>query len=81
MPREDARTRGRRLVAEGRLQVLVVDRAEIAGVIRGDSGRYHYCGWRPDRGWWCECEARTQCGHLYALQLVTSEPASKRATA
>jgi hypothetical protein len=72
--REDARARGRRLVSEGRLVLRRVDDVEILAVCRGDSGQVHELGYHPDGGWWCDCEARTQCGHLYALQLVTVAP-------
>jgi hypothetical protein len=73
VPRETARERGRRLLAEGRLVVRRIDTSEITAVCRGDSGAIHRLGYRSSR-WWCECEARTQCGHLYALQLVTIAP-------
>ena len=71
--REDARERGRRLVAEGRLVIRRVDEVEIVAVCRGDSGEIHRLGYRDAR-WWCECPAKTQCGHLVALQLVCVAP-------
>jgi hypothetical protein len=71
---ENARDRGRRLVSEGRLILRRVDETEILAVCRGDSGELHELGYRQDAGWWCSCMARTQCGHLYALQLVTIAP-------
>ncbi len=73
MTREDARERGRRLAAEGRLVIRRVDETEILAVCRGDSGEIHRLGYRDSR-WWCDCEARTRCGHLYSLQLVTVAP-------
>jgi hypothetical protein len=72
--REDARARGRRLVAEGRLILRRVDETQIRAVCRGDSGELHELGYHPRGGWWCNCAAWTQCGHLYALQLVTIAP-------
>ncbi|MBA3737329.1 MAG: hypothetical protein H0W97_02050 [Actinobacteria bacterium] len=72
--RENARERGRRLAAEGRLVIRRVNNREINAVCRGDSGELHELGYHPGGGWWCACEARTQCGHLYALQLVTIAP-------
>ena len=45
MPREDALTRGRRLVSEGRLIVSYVSGRSIAAVCRGDSGSIHCLGW------------------------------------
>jgi hypothetical protein len=71
---EDARSRGRRLVAEGRLIVRRVNAVEIRALCRGDSGEIYELGYDPSGGWWCDCIARTQCGHLYALQLVTIAP-------
>lgn len=72
--RESARDRGRRLVAEARLILRRVDDVEILALCRGDSGRMHELGYHPSGGWWCDCEARTTCGHLVALQLVTIAP-------
>jgi hypothetical protein len=72
--RENARDRGRRLVAEGRLVLRRVNEREILAVCRGDSGQLHELGYHPSGGFWCSCMARTQCGHLYALQLVTVAP-------
>jgi hypothetical protein len=72
--RENARDRGRRLVAEGRLILRRVDEVEILAVCRGDSGELHELGYHPSGGWWCSCMARTQCAHLVSLQLVTVAP-------
>lgn len=70
MPREDATTKGRRYVSEGRLVVQEVTPARIRAVCRG-SGTVHLLGW--GRGsWWCSCPARGLCSHLVALRLVTS---------
>lgn len=70
MPREDAHTRGRRLLAEGRLIVKAVG-PEIEAACRGDSGQIHQLGYRAGR-FWCSCEARTRCAHLVALELVVT---------
>jgi uncharacterized Zn finger protein len=74
MPREDAITRGRRLVSEGRLIVSYVSGRTVTAVCRGDSGLIHRLGYDPGRGYWCACPAKTVCGHLRALMLVTIEP-------
>lgn len=74
MGRENVRDRGRRLVAECRLVIRRVDDTEIRALCRGDSGAMHEVGHHPAGGWWCSCPARTQCAHLYALQLVTIAP-------
>ena len=74
MPRETALDRGRRLVVEGRLVLRRVDDLEIRALCRGDSGQMHELGYHPNGGWWCDCPARTRCGHLVSLQLVTVAP-------
>jgi hypothetical protein len=71
---EDAITRGRRLVAEGRLIVSYVSGRSITAVCRGDSGQIHRLGYDPGRQWWCACPAKTKCAHVHALQLVTITP-------
>jgi uncharacterized Zn finger protein len=78
--RENAATKGRRLLVEGRVRVLEVD--EYAGValaeVRGDSSAVYSVS-RDERGWHCDCEARTRCSHVVALQLVTAlEPREPR---
>jgi hypothetical protein len=72
--REDARARGRRFVSEGRLVLRRVDETQILAVCRGDSGELHELGYDQAGGWWCDCQARTQCAHLYSLQLVCIAP-------
>jgi uncharacterized Zn finger protein len=70
MPREDARTKARRLLAEGRLIVRLVDEREIRAICRGDHGEIYSLG--HDAGsWYCTCPAKTTCSHLYALMSVT----------
>lgn len=72
MPREDAATKGRRMLAEGR---LTVERLTPSGLIvarcRGDSGAVYALGFDPDGSEWrCTCPSRGRCSHLRALQLV-----------
>ena len=68
MSREDALSKGRRYVSEGRLTITSVTDAEAQAVCRGD-GDIFICTAR--RGWWhCTCPARSRCSHLYALGLV-----------
>jgi len=72
--RENVQTKGRRLLTEGRLTVLVMnDSGLIAASCRGDSGEPPYAlGYDPRaREWRCTCEARGLCSHLVALKLVT----------
>ena len=76
MARENVETKGRRLLAEGRLEVTYVDRAQggrIVAECRGDSGARYALGYDPrTREWRCTCEARSRCSHLVALQLVVA---------
>jgi hypothetical protein len=52
MPRDNAETKARRYLTEGRLIVLAVDRGRrhIDGRCRGDGDHYHL-GYDPTRGW------------------------------
>lgn len=73
MPTESARTKGQRLLTEGRLTVTQVG-AVIAAECKGDSGEVYTLGYHPRTGWLCRCPARGTCSHLRALQLVTVKP-------
>jgi hypothetical protein len=73
MAREDAQTKARRLLGEGRLTIRRVNKAEVVGWCRG-TDRFHRLGWSADGGWWCSCEARGSCSHLLALQSVVTIP-------
>lgn len=69
MTREDAASKGRRYVAEGRLTIDSVTAAGVHAVARGD-GALHDLG-HNGRSWYCSCPAKTdQCSHLVALRLV-----------
>ena len=74
--RENARTKGLRLLTEGRLTVERVDNEArvIVAHCRGDSGDVYPLGYHPRTGWLCRCEARGRCSHLWALQTVTVKP-------
>ena len=68
--RENAFSKARRYLTEGRLLVVAVDENRIAGLCKGD-GQIYNLGLDP-RGWHCDCPALTdQCAHLRALRLVT----------
>ncbi len=73
MPREDAQSKGRRYVLEGRVQVYRVDDRVVRATVRGQ-GEVYRCGFDPGDGWWCACPARTRCCHLVSLQLVVVAP-------
>jgi hypothetical protein len=72
MTRDNAASKARRYLAEGRVIVTHArPRTAVRAVVRGD-GVLWRCGW--DGGsWWCECPVRSdQCAHLRALRLVTA---------
>jgi uncharacterized Zn finger protein len=71
--REDAATKARRLLAEGRCYVVRVSGDHVDAVIRGDTELHHI---RHDGGsWGCTCPAGNigsrRCSHIRALQLIT----------
>lgn len=73
MSREDASTKARRLLAEGRVRVLAASETEthISAEVRGDSASVYTCGYEADAGgWWCSCPARSACSHTLALKLI-----------
>lgn len=70
--REDAATKAKRLLGEGRLIVVAVDRRGVRATCRGE-GAVHELGWRPSTGWICSCPVVTdQCSHLRALRHVVA---------
>jgi uncharacterized Zn finger protein len=73
--RESAAVKGRRLLAEGRLTVIVAGDPARPGLIvaecKGDSGTVYALGYDfRSREWRCTCPALGRCSHLVALQLV-----------
>jgi uncharacterized Zn finger protein len=75
LPREDAATKGRRLLGEGRLRVLSITTRELQAECWGDSAELYTVGYRPG-GWYCSCPAFGRCSHMTALMLVTSRPST-----
>jgi len=72
MTRENAETKARRYLTEGRITVIRVAGDEVRATARGD-GRIYRCGHVAGKGggWFCTCPARTdRCAHLEALRLV-----------
>jgi len=68
--RENAFTKARRYLTEGRLLVVSVTEDRISALCRGD-GQIYNLELDP-RGWHCDCPAVTdQCAHLRALRMVT----------
>jgi hypothetical protein len=74
MSRENAATKSRRLLAEGRLRVLAVDLENWSarGECRGDSGAIYDVGRDRGAGWFCSCPAQSRCSHVFALELVVA---------
>lgn len=68
--RENAFSKARRYLTEGRLLIVFVDEDQIDALCRGDGRVYNL---RMRHGIWiCDCPAVTdQCSHLRALRLVT----------
>jgi hypothetical protein len=71
--REEARSKARRLLAEGRLTIRTIGRDAIIANVRGDSARIYAVVWDPT-GWFCPCDAAGRCSHILAVQLVVLEP-------
>jgi uncharacterized Zn finger protein len=71
--REDARTKARRLLGEGRVTVRCLGPDVIVARVRGDSAREYSVAWDPV-GWSCPCAALGRCSHIIATQLVVLEP-------
>jgi uncharacterized Zn finger protein len=71
--RENAATKGRRYLVEGRLTVQAIAPASVAATCRGDSGTVYRLGFDGDNAY-CSCPAVTRCSHLVALMLVTLRP-------
>jgi uncharacterized Zn finger protein len=71
--RENAATKGRRYVTEGRLTVRAISPGTTEATCRGDSGVVYTLGFDARRDY-CDCPARGRCAHLVALLLVTLHP-------
>jgi uncharacterized Zn finger protein len=68
--RENAATKARRLLTEGRVTIVHADEGGVAALVRGDTAmtyRVTHAGGE----WRCDCPARTRCSHVQALMLVT----------
>jgi uncharacterized Zn finger protein len=68
--RENADTKARRLLTEGRVIVLEAHGRHVEAFVHGDSGVYvvtHSNGW-----WSCDCPHHGRCSHVRAVQLVTA---------
>lgn len=70
--RENAASKARRYLVEGRVVIEIAGRAGVVALVRGD-GTHHRVSY--DRGgWYCTCPARGRCAHLLAVGLIVSRP-------
>jgi uncharacterized Zn finger protein len=68
--RESVQTKGRRLLAEGRVEI-VTRLPELALARVKGSEQVHTVRWERGRGWSCDCEAGARrCSHRVAVALV-----------
>jgi uncharacterized Zn finger protein len=71
--RENARTKARRLLVEGRIEIVRLDEQGCLALVRGDSGEIRSV--RFERGaWTCDCPAPGYCSHAMACALVVVVP-------
>lgn len=75
MTRENAETRGARLLTEGRLVVTAASPGYFAAVVRGSADLHDVTFGRG--GWSCTCPARGRCSHLHAAALVAAPTAAR----
>ncbi len=68
--RESVEVKGRRYLTEGRLRIRSVQGDEVQAIARGN-GHLYRLG-HDERGYFCDCPARSRCAHLVALQLVVA---------
>lgn len=69
--RENAATKARRLLVEGRVLVRYAGPEGIRAFVRGDSGCLRRVSYENAR-WFCDCPARgDRCSHVMAVQAVT----------
>ena len=73
MPREDARTKARRMLGEARVTIRRLEPDVIVASVRGNSAREYLVSWDP-AGWASPCDALTTGSHIIAVQLIVLEP-------
>ena len=77
MARENAATKARRLLTEGRLMVSFAAGNLIEADVRGDSGHIYHVIHSPGK-WSCNCAARGRCSHVSAVMLIAAVPVETR---
>jgi uncharacterized Zn finger protein len=72
VPREAAFEKGRRLLIEGRVRMLMVrdEDREVSAEVRGDSAKVYAVSYDPVSGWFCSCQGYATCSHVRAVMLV-----------
>jgi hypothetical protein len=73
--RESVQTKARRLLAEGRVEVIRRVGGLAIARVRGTAA-VHEVRWQRELGWTCSCDAgapRRSCSHQVAGQLVVVE--------
>ena len=78
-PRESARARAMRLLAERRVLITRVLPTSVLAYVRGDSGELRTVTWDPRRGWRCSCPAIGLCAHGHAVASVVAVPPASTA--
>lgn len=73
--REDAQTKSRRLLVEGRVVITAVAGSHVEARVRGD-GVIHDVTANGD-AWSCSCPARGRCSHLLAVGHVVATNRSR----
>jgi uncharacterized Zn finger protein len=71
--REDARTKAVRLLKEGRVSILRVDRRGALAIVRGDTAAIYEVTFDGVR-WRCTCPALAVCSHALSVQRVVVPP-------
>jgi hypothetical protein len=74
MPRESAKTRAMRLLAERRVMIVRVLPTSVRALVRGDSGEIREVTWDSRHGWACSCPAIGLCAHGHAVASVVVVP-------
>jgi len=77
MPRENAATKGRRYLVEGRVILTDVGEGYVRANVRGEGAMYHTA--YSSGTWSCTCPAVRDCAHIRALKCCTApEPELSR---
>jgi uncharacterized Zn finger protein len=77
MSRENAESKARRYLAEGRLELQRVDHGVVLARCLGDEGDSYSVRWDDEKkSWRCNCPAfGPRCAHVLALARVVRKPA------